>query len=146
MKQHYIQCRGVYTNVGTFDWLVCNPPYRKSGSGRVNPIDEKAVARHEIKGTLDDSVKAASYFLKNKGRAAFVYPASRGAALLASLRNEGLEPKKMQVVYGYPGAQGKLILVESVKNGGEELDILPPFYVFKELGGEYSKEMQTYYK
>ncbi len=131
---------------GGFDWLVCNPPYRKSGSGRVNPLSEQAVARHEIKGKLADALRAASYLLKNKGRAAFVYPASRSAVLISLLKKEGLEPKRMQVVHGYPGAPGKLILVEAVKNGGEEVEILPPFYIFKESGGEYSEEMTKCYE
>jgi tRNA1Val (adenine37-N6)-methyltransferase len=131
---------------GSFDWLVCNPPYRKSGSGRVNPVSEQAVARHEIKGKLADAVKATSYLLKNKGKAAFIYPASRSVVLISHLKREGLEPKRMQVVYGYPGALGKLIMVEAVKNGGEELEILPPFYIFKESGGEYSEEMTNCYE
>jgi tRNA1Val (adenine37-N6)-methyltransferase len=130
---------------GLFDWLVCNPPYRKSGSGRVNPASEKAVARHEIKGKLADVVKAASYLLKNRGKAAFIYPASRSATLISRLKQEGLEPKRMQVVYGYPGALGKLIMVEAVKKGGEELEILPPFYIYRKPGGEYSEEMEKCY-
>lgn len=32
----------------SFDAVTCNPPYRKINSGRVNPAEEKAIARHEI--------------------------------------------------------------------------------------------------
>jgi len=38
----------------SFDVVISNPPYRKSLSGRLNPSMEKAIARHELKGTLED--------------------------------------------------------------------------------------------
>ena len=33
---------------GSFDAVTCNPPYKKKGSGLVNPDDIKAASRHEI--------------------------------------------------------------------------------------------------
>jgi len=33
---------------GPADLIVCNPPYRRPGSGRINPAEQRAVARHEI--------------------------------------------------------------------------------------------------
>ena len=32
----------------SFEVICCNPPYKKAGSGIINPHDAKAVARHEI--------------------------------------------------------------------------------------------------
>jgi tRNA1Val (adenine37-N6)-methyltransferase len=32
---------------GPVDVIVCNPPYRKPNSGRLNPDPQRAVARHE---------------------------------------------------------------------------------------------------
>ena len=49
-------------NHGTVDLVVANPPYRPTGSGRVNPDGERACARHEILGTLDDFVAAGRRF------------------------------------------------------------------------------------
>jgi tRNA1(Val) A37 N6-methylase TrmN6 len=131
---------------GKFDWVVSNPPYRKPGSGRKNLEPEKLSARHEILSDVAAVAKAAAWALKNKGRAAFVYPAVRGATILCELKKQGLEPKKMQVVYSYPGSSATLLLVEAVKGGGEELAILPPFYVYREPGGEYSPEMEVCYR
>jgi tRNA1Val (adenine37-N6)-methyltransferase len=39
---------------GSFGVVFSNPPYRKYRTGRVNPSMEKAIARHEIKGSLED--------------------------------------------------------------------------------------------
>lgn len=128
-----------------YDWAFCNPPYRKSGSGRINPKEEEAIARHELRLDLSSVVAAQSYCLKAKGRAVLVYPAGRMAVLIGELKATGLEPKRLQVVYSYPGGQAKLVLVEAIKKGGEELTILPPFYVYKYRNGPYSDEMQRLY-
>lgn len=129
-----------------FDLVVSNPPYGKFLAGRQNSVDEQAVARHEIKAGLEDVINAASFVLKNRGRAAFVYPASRLAVLIAALKKKKLEPKKLQIVYSYPGSEGKIVLVEAVKNGGEELQILPPFFVYEKQNGDYSPEMSCLYR
>ncbi|MBI5558566.1 MAG: methyltransferase [Deltaproteobacteria bacterium] len=129
----------------TFDWVVCNPPYGKLAAGRQNPDIEQAVCRHEIHAELTDIVRAISFNLKNRGRAALIYPASRAALLLSALKTAGLEPKKLQIVYSYPGGVGKLVLVEAVKNGGEELIVPPPFFIYEKQGGNYTAEMARLY-
>jgi len=59
---------------GKTDLVVCNPPYRKSLSGRVNPDSEKAIARHEIMASLGEMIRTASEILRPKGRLAMIYP------------------------------------------------------------------------
>ena len=140
-------CRMVTDHVaaGRFDWVVMNPPYRKLASGRRNPADEAALARHELTLTLDEAVQAAAVALKSKGRAVLVYPAGRTAALLATLKAHRLEPKRLQIVYSHPGEAGCLVLVEAVKNGGAELAILPPFFICQAPGSEYTAAMAALY-
>jgi len=127
------------------DWVVSNPPYGRSSSGRLNPKEEKALARHEIAASLLDVLRAARYFLRPHGRAAFIYPARRTAGLIGAMRETGLEPKRLQVVYSYPGDEGRFVLVEAVKDGGEELKILPPFFIYDQARC-YSPEMQRLYE
>ena len=81
---------------GVFDLVLSNPPYRKIGSGRINPHQEKALARHEIKATLEDVIRTACHLLKDKGRLAMIYPASRAAALIKEMARFHLEPKRLQ--------------------------------------------------
>lgn len=131
----------------SFDLVVSNPPYGTPGRGRVNPLTERARARHEIDAELDDIVKAASFGVKNRGTAVFVYPAVRATRLLVSLQKFKFSPKKLQAVYSYPeDDRARLVLVEAVKNGGEELRILPPFYIYSAKNGAYSEEMQKIYE
>jgi tRNA1(Val) A37 N6-methylase TrmN6 len=130
----------------SFDQVVCNPPYGSLGSGRLNPDDEQAIARHEIQCERADVVQAISFCLKNRGRASLIYPADRAAGLIHALKSRRLEPKRMQIVHSYPGSTGKLVLIEAMKNGGDDLAILPPFYVYTKQGGKYSPEMAKLYE
>lgn len=130
----------------SFDLVVCNPPYRKCGSGRVNRWDQAAIARHELKAELDDMLAAAAFCVKNHGTVVFVYPAVRFARLAAGLAEKKLVLRRLQPVYSYPeDVQARLVLIEAVKNGGEECRILAPFYIYSERDGAYSPEMQRIY-
>lgn len=128
--------------VESMDKVVCNPPYRKIGSGRINPASEQALARHELCAKLDDVIGAAAHVLKNRGRFFVVYPATRSATLLHALKQRSLEPKRIQPVYSYPqSGSARLVLVEAMKNGGEGVEILPPFHIFDSRNGSYSREI-----
>ncbi len=131
----------------SFDLVVCNPPYRPQGSGRASRGDEAATARHELSASLADMVRAAAFCVRNRGAVVFVYPATRLATLLHRLQERMLVPKRLQPVYSYPGdRRGRLVLVEAVKNGGEELLLLPPLYVYEWKNGPYSPEMRAMYE
>ncbi|HSR36845.1 MAG TPA: methyltransferase, partial [Desulfurivibrionaceae bacterium] len=140
-------CRSLADHVtaGGFDRVVMNPPYRKVESGRQTEGDEAAQARHELTLTLEEAVAAMAMAVKNRGRCVVVYPAGRLAALMAALKGHRLEPKRLQIVHSYPGDTGRLVLVEAVKNGGEELAVLPPFFVYQAAGGAYTPEMAALY-
>ncbi len=108
------------------DAVVCNPPYRKAKSGRINPHRERAIARHEILTGLGEIVSAAAFLLKPKGRFAIVYPAERLADLFANLRKVNLEPKRLKMVYPSMRTGAKLALVESAAGARPGLKIEPP--------------------
>jgi tRNA1Val (adenine37-N6)-methyltransferase len=131
---------------GGFDWAISNPPYRPAASGRRNSLPEAAAARHELTADLPAVAAAMRRALRNGGRAALVYPAARTVPLIAALKNNGLEPKRLQIVYSSPGESGLLVLVEARKGGGEELLVLPPFFICREPGGAYSEEMARLYQ
>ena len=110
----------------TFDVVVCNPPYRKAESGRINPDPERAIARHEILASLGGILSAARWLLRGKGRLATIYPAERLTDLLARMRGIGLEPKRVQTVHPNLASPAKLVLVEGVCDGRPGARVLPP--------------------
>jgi tRNA1Val (adenine37-N6)-methyltransferase len=117
-----------------FDLVLTNPPYRKAGSGRVNPHTEKAVARHELQTTLTEVLRSAHYLLVDKGRLAMIYPASRVADLMRGLSKYHLEPKRMQFVHSHEGNEARLVLVEALKEGHTQVQVLPPFFLYDSSG------------
>jgi len=129
----------------SFDVVVTNPPYRRIRSGRINPLAQKAMARHEIAGSVGEFLQAASFVLKPKGRIYVIYTARRTAELIASLRNARLEPKKMRIVYPYREASANFVLLEGIKEGGEELEILPPLFIY-ERTNTYTQEMEGIFR
>ena len=115
---------------GSFNVVVSNPPYRKYSTGRLNPLPEKSLARHEIKTTLEDLLSVASHLLSSKGRCYLIYPASRLGDLLFLSRKERLEPKRVQLVHSRMEEEAKFILLESVKGSGAETKILKPLVLY----------------
>jgi tRNA1Val (adenine37-N6)-methyltransferase len=111
---------------GQFDVVVSNPPYRLVGSGRLNPNTLKAIARHEIKCTLDDVLKSAFYLLKEHGKLAVVYRPDRLVDLIAGCRHNNLEPKRIQFIYPSIDREANLVLLEAMKNGNKETKVLNP--------------------
>ena len=83
----------------SYDSVIFNPPYRKLNSGRINPQLEKAIARHEIKGSLKDFLQAAQYLLKSGGRVFTIYPAKRLVELISLFRLFAIEPKRLKLVF-----------------------------------------------
>jgi len=131
----------------SFDLVVCNPPYRKKDSGRINLDDQAACARHELTATVDDFVRAGAFCVKNRGRVVFVYPAVRCNPLLAALQRYRLTLKRLQPVYSYPETtSARLVLIEAVKNGGEQCEILAPFYIHARKHGAYTSAMLQFYQ
>jgi tRNA1Val (adenine37-N6)-methyltransferase len=136
---------GTLFKPGSFDVSIFNPPYRKLRSGKLNPNAERSVARHEIKGSLHDFLKASRYLLKKSGRVYIIYPATRMVGLLSSMRTAGTEPKRLRMVHSYAESHGEFVLVEGVKNGREELKVLPPLAVYSE-NGQYTEAMNAIFK
>jgi tRNA1Val (adenine37-N6)-methyltransferase len=108
------------------DVVVCNPPYREKTRGRINHDNERAIARHEILASLKDILTTASLLLKVKGRLAMIYPAERLAVLTAGMKEAGLEPKRVRVIYPGMESDAKLVMVEATLGGRPGLKILPP--------------------
>lgn len=69
-----IRCKDIN---GPVDLIVSNPPYKKSGTGRINPDPQKAVARHEIKLTLNQLFAVADRLLTPSGNLTLIFPYDR---------------------------------------------------------------------
>jgi len=126
----------------SFDTVIFNPPYRKLKSGRINPHPEKAIARHEVKGSLKDFLIAAKYLLKPAGTVFTIYPAKRLAELICVFRDSGIEPKKMRLVFSDNFSEAEFVLVEGKVGGREELEIESPLFIY-DKDKKYTEELEN---
>ncbi len=128
---------------GIFDVLVTNPPYVRTGTGRTSPDVNRKVARQDLLARIEFWLDLQK-FLKQGGRYNIVFPTRRLAELLSLMRTRRMEPKRMRMVHPYAGKPASLVLIEAVKEGGTDLEILPPLVVH-EQGGEYTLEVKDIY-
>lgn len=126
-----------------FDVVVANPPYTRSGAGKLSPAEERSISRQERFGNLGAWLDLQR-FLKNKGRYVLVFPAERLTDLLTSLRDRSLEPKLLRLVHPAPGKPASLVLLEAVKAAGPGVRVLPPLFVH-DADGTYSRELKELY-
>lgn len=127
----------------TFDVIVANAPYTKSGAGKQSPRPERSLSRHDRGADIVIWLNLR-IFLKNKGRYFLVFPADRLSELIYSLHMHGLEPKRMQLVHPYVRKPASLVLIEAVKSAGIGLEVLPPLIVHNADSG-YTEEMRHIY-
>lgn len=130
---------------GEFDLVVCNPPYKASGTGIVNPTDSHKIARHETFCTIDDITKCAAKLLRFSGRFCLCLRPERLCEVLEAMRKANIEPKRLRFVQQRKSKAPKLFLVEGkrgAKSGG--LTVLPTLFIEDE-NGNYSQEMIDIY-
>lgn len=107
-----------------FSLIVCNPPYQKVGSGDVQEDIKIARCRTEIDLTLEELVSSVSRALKFGGRFSMVHRADRLADVCVVMRQNNIEPKRLQLVYSGKNEEPYLLLIEGVKGGKPNLKIL----------------------
>jgi tRNA1(Val) A37 N6-methylase TrmN6 len=102
---------------GSFRYVVCNPPYYPVGSGYVPEDEARAVARTELRCTLEDACAAAAWLLRTGGCLWMVHRPERLTDLLCSLRANGLEPKVLKPICPNPDKPPSLVLVKAIRGG-----------------------------
>lgn len=129
----------------SMDRVLSNPPYIPCQSGRLNPDEEKAIARHEIRITLLQVVSTASYLLKENGSLALILPFTRLDELTKTLESSGFKLQRLRRVLPFSGASPKRVLVEAVKDSGVVPATLPPLVIFSKPG-QYSDEIKNMFQ
>ena len=138
--------KDAYTLFGrAFDAVVCNPPYKKRGSGLKSGSDVMHIARYEELCTLEDVVAASASVLRPRGRLFICQRAERFAELITLLTARGLAPKRIRFVHPKPHAPANLVLVCAVQGASPAFtSVMPPLVVYEEDGTE-TEELQKIY-
>lgn len=128
----------------SFDCVVTNPPYVKKECGINNPSETKAVARFEIKCSLEELLSSAKELLKPGGKLFMVHRTDRLADIIYEMRNNGIEPKRIRFVHPSIGKRPNLLLIEGARGGNRELRFMDPLYIHDEKGN-YTEEIYRIY-
>lgn len=128
----------------SFDVITTNPPYMIADHGLVNPDEAKALARHEIKCTLEDVISQSAKVLRPGGRFFMVHRPFRLSEIFTLMTTYKLEPKRMRMVYPYVDAEPNMVLIEGVRGGKPRLSVEKPLIVYKERG-KYTDEIYDIY-
>lgn len=126
------------------DAVICNPPYRKIGSGERQQNDSLAVCRHEIATNMREICASASRILNNRGSFYVIYQSSRLSELICEMNSVGIATKEILPIAPRPNAEPVLVAVRGVKGGKSDVVLHKPMCVLDE-DGNYSPEAKAYY-
>ena len=130
--------------VNSFDIVLSNPPYKKANTGIVNPADTKAISRHEVLINLEELVYSAARLLKEGGKFYMIHRPERLKDIILSLDKNKFAPKRIKFIHSRAGDKPSMLLVESVKSGGDFLKIEEPIYVYNEDGTSTDEILRMY--
>jgi len=141
----------IQADIGNYDFepesvdaVFTNPPFRKVETGRLAPEGERAAARHELKGTLDDFLRAAQTLLKPGGSFFIVFLAERLTELLRLMVQRNLNPTRLRMVHAHLDSDARIVLVAGIKGGKASLIVEKPLIIYE--GEKYSSEIEAIYK
>lgn len=130
---------------GYFDVVVCNPPYKLSGSGVTNPDTEKLLARHEESCTLLDVCLSASHLLQYNGRFCICQRPERLPDVIECMRKCDIEPKRLRFVQQRMNKEPKLFLLEGRRKGKRGFMKTEPTLFIESDNGDFSEQMKQIY-
>ena len=128
----------------SFSVVTTNPPYMNDLHGIKNPDDKLAIARHEIKCTLDDVAGQAAALLKPKGRLYMVHRPHRLTEIISVCRKYHIEPKRIRFVHPYEDKESNMVLIEGFRGGRPMMKVEAPLIVYKS-DGTYTDEVLRIY-
>lgn len=129
---------------GSFDLVVCNPPYYPSNSGRMSTDNSIRTARSESSCTLEDVCCTAAYLLRWGGSFCLVHKPERLTDVLCTLRDVGIEPKHLRFVCKTGKDAPALLLVEGRRGGKSGLTVESPL-ILQNNDGTPTTEVDAIY-
>jgi len=118
----------------SFDLVVANPPFHALHAGRDSPDPARRIARGESAASIADFAAAARRYARGGARVAFVFAASRSAELIATMRSNALEPKRLRFVHPRAELAASAVMIEARAGGGAEVIVEPPLILHGHAG------------
>lgn len=133
------------TAASAYDLVVCNPPYKAEGTGIKSNSESHLIARHESMCTMDDIAACARSLLRFSGRFCMCQRPERLCDVIAAMRNNDIEPKRLRFVQQRKTKPPKLFLIEGKRGGRPGGLIIEPVLFIENENGDFSEEMISIY-
>ena len=111
------------------DVITCNPPYRTRGCGMINEADTKAIARHEIKCTLEEVIKVSATLLRPLGKFYMIHRPDRICDILTLMREYKIEPKRIKFIQPSIDKNPEFVLIEGLRGGKRHVTVEKTLFV-----------------
>ncbi len=134
-----------YFSHGSMDYVICNPPYFKSGSGKVKALDAHALARMDGEATIEDVAVSTSYVLKSGGKCAMVFRPERLITLITALERVRLTLKRLRFVHQTSEKAPSAVLIECRKGGSSDGLVVEPPLIVNNPDGTFTDEYLKIY-
>lgn len=117
-----------------FDVVTMNPPYKAENTGIKNGDESAKIARHEVACNIDDITECAARILRFGGRLCICNRPERVLDSCFSMRNHGIEPKRVRFVQKNGESAPWLVLIDGRKGGAKGVRIEKPLLMQTEDG------------
>ena len=114
-----------------FDVIFSNPPYIKKERGHLSALQEKSIAKHELKCDIFDIMQKTKELLKKEGRAYFIFPAKRSEDFREAVEMSKLKIKAIRFILPRRERTPNLFLAECDFSSQKEF-IMSPLVLFDE--------------
>lgn len=129
--------------LGKLDLVTCNPPYKAANAGFESAITAQRIARHEIMCNIGDVCAAAAKLLKFGGRLCLCNRPERLSDVVAAMKNNDIEPKRLRFVSKGADEAPWLFLIEGKKGSKPFMKVEPQLYI--RSGEGFSDELKAIY-
>ena len=113
-----------------FDAVLSNPPYHRPGRGHINPLQEKALARHQLMMPLEDLFRVSMRLLRAAGRLVIIYPASGAEHMQVAMNAAGFGAARMLWIHPHRGAEPGHVCVEARAGFSGPPDVEEPLFLY----------------
>ena len=114
-----------------YDYIISNPPFYADGVQQ-STHTHLNIARYAEHLPIEAFIKRVKTFLKPKGWFIFCYDAKQMDVLLYHLKDNAINPEKIQFVHSKIDKSSKLVMILARNNSKSMSHILPPLIVLDE--------------
>lgn len=128
----------------SYDTIISNPPYYRQNV-KIPLHESKKIARNEQSLSLNDIFVISKKLLKDGGNISIVIDTDRLTEVIELMKNNSLEPKRLQFVYPNETKNSKILLIEGTKNGKPGIKVLNPIFI-QDSSNQYTSFIENILK